>query len=122
MAADYEKICDRVLGASDKIRYVGIYDYGQVHDRMRRGLARYLTKEETEISLSQAVYRWSARKKAAEKIGMPAYAFTKYEKIFRITVPMGGAGLMLVSTEPDADIDGIVEDILRISRDSGLAK
>lgn len=117
---DYGKICDEVLGISDKIRYVGVYDYGQLHDKARQGLTSYLTREETEISLSQAVYRWSARKKVVGKIGMPAYAFTRYEKVFRITVPMGGAGLVLASVEPDADVYDIIRGIVGINaRHSG---
>ena len=33
------------------------------NDKMKSGISSYLTKEETEVSLSQAIYRWSTRKK-----------------------------------------------------------
>ena len=111
---DYEKICDEILDADKTIRYVGVYDYGELHDKTRKGLKNYLTREETEMALSQAVYRWSTRKKTSEKIGKPIYALAKYEKIYRITVPIGGAGLILVSTELDANINKITDKILEI--------
>lgn len=81
---------------------------------MRDGIETYLSREETETSLSQAVYRWSTRKKTSEKIGKPIFALAKYEKIYRITIPIGGAGLILISTELDVDVNGIADKILKI--------
>lgn len=111
---EYEKICDEILECDEKIRYVGVYDYGELYDKMRQGLKSHLTREETEMSLSQAVYRWSTRKKTSEKIGKPIFALAKYEKIYRITIPIGGAGLILISTELDADVNKTVDKILEI--------
>ena len=111
---DYEKICEQILNISETVRYVGIYDYGELHDKTRKGLQSYLTREETETSLSQAVYRWSTRKKISDKIGKPVFAMAKYEKIYRITVPIGGAGLILISTELNASISDIIDKILKI--------
>jgi hypothetical protein len=111
---DYEKICDEVLKCDNQIRYVGIYDYGELYDKMKSGISSYLTKEETEISLSHAIYRWSTRKKTVAKIGKPIFAMAKYEKIYRVTIPIGGAGLILISTELSANINEIVEKILKI--------
>lgn len=111
---EYGKICDEILDCDSKIRYVGIYDFGELYDKMREGVENYLSREETETSLSQAVYRWSTRKKTSEKIGKPIFALAKYEKIYRITIPIGGAGLILISTELDVDVNGIVDKILKI--------
>jgi len=111
---EYEKICDEILECDKKIRYVGTYDYGELYDKMRLGLKSHLSREETELSLSQAIYRWSTRKKTAEKIGKPIFALAKYEKIYRITVPIGGAGLILITTELDANVIEIVDKILEI--------
>ncbi|MCE2614562.1 MAG: hypothetical protein LVO36_01515 [Nitrosopumilus sp. (ex Thoosa mismalolli)] len=111
---EYEKICDEILECDSKIRYVGIYDFGELYDKMKEGVENYLSREETETSLSQAVYRWSTRKKTSEKIGKPIFALAKYEKIYRITIPIGGAGLILISTELDVDVNGIADKILKI--------
>ena len=104
---DYEKICDEILNCDNQIRYVGIYDYGELYDKMKSGISSYLTKEETEISLSHAVYRWSTRKKTSEKIGKPIFAMARYEKIYRLTIPIGGAGLILISAELTANVNDI---------------
>lgn len=108
---DYQKICDEIIKLDNKIRYVATYDYGELHEKTRPNLKSYLTREETETSLSQAVYRWSTRKKTSEKIGKPVYALAKYEKIYRITVPIAGAGLILVSTDIDADIMSLLDKL-----------
>ena len=111
---EYEKIRDGILECDKDIRYVGVYDYGELYDKMKPGLKSHLSREETEMSLSQAVYRWSTRKKTADKIGKPIYALAKYEKIYRVTIPIGGAGLILISIELNADVNMIVEKILII--------
>ena len=111
---EYEKIRDEILEYDKDIRYVGIYDYGELYDKMKPGLKSHLSREETEMSLSQAVYRWSTRKKTADKIGKPIYALAKYEKIYRVTIPIGGAGLILISIELNVDVNEIVEKILTI--------
>ncbi|MDH3277265.1 MAG: hypothetical protein OEL77_04695 [Nitrosopumilus sp.] len=111
---NYEKICDEILNCDDQIRYVGVYDYGELYDKMRPGVSNYLTREETELSLSQAIYRWATRKKTISKIGKPIYAMAKYEKIYRVTIPIGGAGLILIATELSANVNGIVDKILAI--------
>ena len=102
------------MSIDKKIRYVGVYDYGELYDKKRKRLKNYLTKEETEISLSQAVYRWSTRKKTSEKIGKPIFSLSKYEKIYRITLPIGGAGLILVSTDLDININKVTDRIVTV--------
>ncbi|MFQ5440243.1 MAG: hypothetical protein ACE5DL_02165 [Nitrosopumilaceae archaeon] len=38
----------------------------------------------------------------------------KYEKIYRVTMPIGGAGIILISLEVSANVNGIVDKILEI--------
>ena len=111
---EYQKICDEIISCDNKIRYAAIYDYGELYDKLRPGVESYLSREETETSLSQAIYRWSTRKKTITKIGKPIFAMAKYEKVYRITLPIGGAGLVLVSTDLTADVNSIVDKILKI--------
>jgi len=106
-----KQLCDEILKMDNKIRGTAIYDEGIFYHKMQDGLKSYLTLEETEISLAQAVYRWASRKKMAPKIGQPIYSMAKYEKIYRITVPVGKAGLILVSTELNSNLEEIVEKI-----------
>ena len=113
---DREQFCNEILKTDDKIRFVAIYDEGEFYHKMREGLNSYLTPEETENSLAEAVYRWSSRKKTGLKIGEPIYATTKYGKVYRITIPVGKAGLILVSTELNVNVEEIVEKV-RETRD-----
>lgn len=111
---NYEKMCDEILDLNQNIRYAAVYDYGELHDKVRPGVKSHLSREETETSLSQAIYRWSTRKKTADKIGTPIFALAKYEKIYRITIPIGGAGLILITTELDVEVNQIVDKVLEI--------
>ena len=60
---NYDKICDEILELNQNIRYAAVYDYGELHDKIKPGVKSHLSREETETSLSQAIYRWSTRKK-----------------------------------------------------------
>jgi len=106
------EFCDEILNISNKIRFVAIYDEGNFFHKMRDGLQSYLTQEETENSMAQAVIRWSSRKKLATKLGAPVFAMAKYGKVNRVTIPVGQAGLILVSMETDVDINKIVDKII----------
>ena len=55
---EYAKICDEILDCDKHIRYVAIYHYGELFEKMRPGIISYLSIEETKISLSQSIYRW----------------------------------------------------------------
>jgi len=110
----HEELCQNILQIDDKIRFVSIYDEGNFVHKMNEGKKSYLTIDETENSLSQAQYRWAARKKMASKIGTPVFAMAKYGKVFRFTIPVNTAGLILVSTELDIPIEDIIEKICNI--------
>ncbi len=109
---DREQFCNEILKIDDKIIFTAIYDEGEFYHKAREGLTPYLTPEETENSLANAVYRWSSRKKAGPKIGEPIYAMAKYVKVYRITIPVGKAGLIIFTTELNANIEEIVEKVI----------
>jgi len=109
---DREQFCNKILEIDDEIRFTAIYDEGEFYHKMREGLESYQTPEETENSLAQAVYRWHSRKKAGPKIGEPIYAMAKYGKVYRIIIPAGIAGVIIVTTELNVNIEEIVEKII----------
>ena len=109
---DKEQFCNKILEIDDKIRFTAIYDEGEFYHKMREGVNPYLTPEETENSLADAVYRWSSRRKIGSKLGEPVYALTKYGKVYRITIPVGKAGLIIVTTELKTNIEEIVEKVI----------
>jgi len=108
---DREQFCNEILKIDDKIRFTAIYDEGEFHRKIRKGLESYLKPVETENSLAEAVNRWHSRQKNAPKIGDPIYAMAKYGKVFRINIPAGIAGVIIVTTELTINVDEIVEKI-----------
>jgi hypothetical protein len=109
-----DEFSQKIFEIDDKIRFISIYDEGHFFHKMKKGKKSHLTQEETQNSLVQAQYRWASRKKLAPKIGEPQYSMAKYGKIFRFTIPVNTAGLILVSTELDISIDSMVEKICDI--------
>jgi len=67
----------------------------------RTGVTNYLSEEETAASLVRAASAWKARKQLSPKIGMGLYAVAAFEKITRITLPLGENNLLFVSLGSD---------------------
>jgi hypothetical protein len=88
----------------------------------RDGVTKYLSEEETAASLKRAASAWKARKQLSPKIGPGVYALAVFEKITRITLPLGANNLLFVSmgsgkTRGDLHEGGqqqIVEHVLNI--------
>ncbi len=68
----------------------------------RDGVTNYLSPEETESSLKRAATAWKGRKALSPKIGKGLYAVAAFEKITRITFPLGEENLIFVSLGSDA--------------------
>ncbi|CAI9831328.1 MAG: hypothetical protein MPI95_00350 [Nitrosopumilus sp.] len=92
----------------------------------REGVRNHLSQEETEASLKRAASAWKARKQLAPKIGTGMYAVAAFEKITRMTFPLGEDHLIFVSMGSDpvrSDLHAggqkqIIEHVLNIlSRD-----
>jgi len=88
----------------------------------RPGVTKYLSEEETAASLKRAASAWKARKQLSPKIGPGVYALAVFEKITRITLPLGANNLLFVSmgsekTRRDLNEGGqqqIVQHVLNI--------
>jgi len=97
----------------------------------REGVRNYLSPEETANSLKRAAAAWKGRKELTPKIGKGMYAVAAFEKITRMTFPLGDDNLIFVSLGSDevrTDLHAggqkqIVENVLNIlSRDPTKAK
>jgi len=67
----------------------------------REGIANYLSPEETASSLKRAAVAWKGRNELSSKIGKGLYAVAAFEKITRMTFPLGKENLMFVSLSSD---------------------
>lgn len=102
---------DEVLKLDEKIRFVAIHD-GHFKAKYQRGLKGFFKEEEIKLSLSESHDRFSSRKKINFKIGEPKFAMAQYGKINWVTIPLGLEGIIMVTTELDADIERIVDEII----------
>ncbi|WP_316505082.1 hypothetical protein [Nitrosopumilus sp.] len=67
----------------------------------REGITNYLSPEETAGSLKRAATAWKGRKELKPKIGNGLYAVAAFEKITRMTFPLGDDNLIFVSMGSD---------------------
>ena len=117
---NYQKLYTDIMNIDTKIRLVTICDInGKVmFSDHRQGVKNLLSTEESKESLELAINSWKIRNKLAPKIGEGKYILAEYEKIKRITMPLGDNHLLYVTTEPEADHQNIINRIRNL--ESGL--
>jgi hypothetical protein len=110
---NYQKLQVDIMNIDPKIRLVTICDInGKVlFSDHRQGVKNLLSPEESKESLELAVNSWKIRSKLAPKIGKGKYVLAEYEKIKRITMPLGDNNILYVTTEPNADHSNIINRI-----------
>jgi hypothetical protein len=113
---NYQKLQADIMNIDPKIRLVTICDInGKVmFSDHRQGVKNLLSPEESKESLELAVKSWKIRSKLAPKIGKGKYVLAEYEKIKRITMPLGNDHILYVTTEPEADHSNIINRIHRL--------
>lgn len=125
---DFENLLKRIMDSDINIRHSIITDVeGNILATSHRdGVTNYLSPEETAASLKRAASAWKGRKELKPKIGNGLYAVAAFEKITRMTFPLGENNLIFVSLGSDevrTDMHAggqkqIVEKVLNIlSRD-----
>ncbi len=113
---DYSKLCKDIFDSDLRVRFAGVCDdSGEIkYGGQRDGVQNILSPEETRKSNLQALARWGLRNSLSPKTGRGKYAMAEYEKIKRITVPLGSDHLLLVTTEVDANHNQIIQNILKM--------
>src|SRR6187200_3211645 len=114
---DYKKLYEDITNADPKIRLVTICDLnGRVmYSEHRQGVTNLLTPEESKQSLELAVNSWKIRSKLAPKIGKGKYVLAEYEKVKRITMPLGKNHLLYITTEVQADHSSIIRKVVEFA-------
>jgi hypothetical protein len=113
---DYAKLCKDILNSDPKVRFAGVCDdTGEIkYGGQREGVKNLLMPEETKKSNLQALARWGLRNSLAPRVGKGRYAMAEYEKIKRITFPLGSDHLLLVTTEVEGDHNNIIHNVLKL--------
>src|SRR5688500_13844160 len=110
---DYKKLYEEMINFDPKIRLITICDLdGKImYSDHRQGVKNLLTPEESKKSLDLAINAWKTRSELAPKIGKGRYVLAEYEKIKRITMPLGDKHLVYVTAEPQANHAYIISGI-----------
>lgn len=101
---NFENLLQRIMDSDINIRHSIITDTeGNIlATSHREGITNYLSPEETAASLKRAATAWKGRKALSPKIGNGLYAVAAFEKITRITFPLGNENLIFISMGSDS--------------------
>ena len=110
---DYKRIYEQIMDMDPKVRVVTICDInGKImYSDYREGTENLLTSEESKKSLKLAIDAWKIRSGLARKIGKGKYVLAEYEKVKRITMPLGKNHILYITTEVQADHSSIIRRI-----------
>lgn len=113
---DYKHIYENIMNSDPQVRLVTICDQnGKImYSEHREGVRNLLTPDESKRSLELAVKAWKTRNELASKIGKGKYVLAEYEKLKRITMPLGDSHLVYVTTEINADHSAVIESITNL--------
>ncbi len=115
---EYQRIYQDIMNLDPQIRLVTICDIkGKIiFSDHRSGVRNLLTPDESKRSLEMAVSAWKERAELSSKIGRGKYVLAEYEKIKRITMPLGDdKHLLYITTEPTADHNRIIQGVAKIA-------
>jgi hypothetical protein len=113
---NYQKLHQDIMSLDRNIRMVTVCDNdGKImYSDHRPGVTNLLTPDESRKSLEMAVNAWKSRSQLAPKIGKGKYVLAEYEKIKRITMPLGDKHLVYVTAELQANHDNIISQITKL--------
>lgn len=112
---NFQKTHSDIINLDPKIRMVTICDSsGKImFSDHKPGVTNLLTPDESKKSLEMAVNAWKTRSQLANKIGKGHFVLAEYDKIKRITMPLG-EHLLYITTDVDADHSRILDGIRKI--------
>jgi hypothetical protein len=115
MYMNFQKTHSDIMNLDPKIRMVTICDSsGKImFSDHKPGVTNLLTPDESMKSLEMAVNAWKTRTQLANKIGKGHFVLAEYDKIKRITMPIG-EHLLYITTDVDADHSRILDGIRKI--------
>ena len=113
---DFGRICNDIMCLDPNIRMVTICGLNGIimYSQHREGVRNLLSREESKKSLVLAINAWKIRNELANKIGKGKYVLAEYEKIKRITMPLGDKHLLYVTAEVEADHSKVIHGITKM--------
>jgi len=116
-----EQFVDEIFKISPLIRFSAIYFEGDFYAKKREGVKTHLGALETTESMSDAVLRNIQREKFSQMIGNLYYVIAKYEKLNRVTIPLEKDGVIMFSTEPEAECELIAKKVIEFKKKNEIS-
>ncbi len=116
MAINYELLdlfCKQVIERDGSIRWAAVVNKNGVilTQKVREGVNLLLSDEENEQYAESAIARQRTRSRFEPKIGKMIYAFGRYERLLRATIPVNENYYVLVTLEAEErNFDSIIMD------------
>ena len=116
---DFRRLYKDIMYLDPNIRMVTICGLNGIimYSQHREGVKNLLNPEESKKSLGLAINSWKVRSELSDKIGKGKYTLTEYEKIKRITMPLGDKYVLCVTTEVEANHSQIICGLTKVSVD-----
>ena len=116
-----KQFVEEIFKLSPLIRFSAIYFEGDFYTKKRDDVETHLDAFETTESMSDAVLRNIQREKFSQKIGNVHYIIAKYDKLNRVTIPLEKDGLIMFSTEPEAECELIAKKIIEFKKKNEIS-
>lgn len=106
--------CHSIISLDRGVRFAGIANREAhlIEAVYRKDVIPLLTRQESEISILQSLIRMGTRGRLESKLGKTIYAFARYEKVKRVTIPLRSGSeithILLISFDVDVDHDSII--------------
>jgi hypothetical protein len=113
---NHHQLCKAIFDIDPKIRYVAAYHESgeRIAGGMRFGITSLLDEKLSEESIQFSLIRMSTREKIATYIGKCNYVMADYEKVKRVTIPLGNKEFLFVSMDAEVNHDAIIKQILKL--------
>ena len=97
----YEKLLNMLMDFNNSIRFAAVCDKdGEIlWKSQRKGVKNIVPLVDTKKTLKRAINAWQERSDITDKVGRGLYVIAAYEKIKRITIPLGNNNLLFISVD-----------------------
>jgi hypothetical protein len=108
-----DRTLENILHTDHHIRYAIIFDFegNEVKTLVRKDIEPLLDENDTKETLRYSSNAWKIRRTFEPKIGKGQYILAVYEKLRRLTMPVGNKYLLMVTWGTDGGTADIIERI-----------
>lgn len=102
---DYKGFLEVLMISNKKVRFAAISNLSGdlLFQKRREDIKSLFSLDETKGQLLHTIGSWKSRTEIKDKIGKPLYSITSYEKIKRMTIPIGDEHLLFISMDSNED-------------------